>query len=48
MFMNFVLWIEPMKAHDALNDVDCNRAMQDELHEFKRHNAWTLVPHPMD
>lgn len=42
MFVNFVSLFEPKN----INYADCIRAMQHELHEFKRHKVWTLIPCP--
>ncbi|KAL4590852.1 hypothetical protein LXL04_003796 [Taraxacum kok-saghyz] len=46
MFVNFVSLMEPKKIHEALQDSDWIKAMQDELIEFERHKVWTLVPRP--
>ncbi|KAL8107476.1 hypothetical protein AgCh_024042 [Apium graveolens] len=35
---------EPKKVEEALQDADWVQAMQEELNEFKRNKAWTLVP----
>jgi hypothetical protein len=38
--------IEPYKIEDALRDPDWVVAMQEELNNFTRNEAWHLVPHP--
>ena len=48
MFVNFVSLMEPKKIHEALQDSDWIKAMQDELVEFERHTVRTLVPRPKD
>jgi hypothetical protein len=43
---SFVSSIEPFKVEEALQDPDWVLAMQEELNNFKRNEAWSLVPHP--
>jgi len=38
--------IEPTKVDEALTDDGWILAMQDELNQFKRNDAWDLVPKP--
>ncbi|KAI9153187.1 hypothetical protein LWI28_007432 [Acer negundo] len=38
--------IEPKKVEDALNDEFWVLAIQEELNQFERNEAWTLVPRP--
>ena len=38
--------MEPKKIHDALQDFDCIKAMQEELLEFERYKVWSVVPRP--
>jgi hypothetical protein len=37
---------EPKKVDEALQDESWVSAMQDELHQFTKHDVWTLVPRP--
>jgi hypothetical protein len=43
---SFVSSIEPFRVEEALQDLDWVLAMQKELNNFKRNEAWSLVPHP--
>jgi hypothetical protein len=43
---SFVSSIEPFRVEEALQDPDWVLAMQEELNNFKRNEAWSLVPHP--
>jgi hypothetical protein len=43
---SFVSSIEPFRVEEALQDLDWMMAMQEELNNFKRNEAWSLVPHP--
>jgi hypothetical protein len=43
---SFVSSIEPFRVEEALQDPDWVLAMQEELNNFKRHEVWSLVPHP--
>jgi hypothetical protein len=38
--------IKPYRIEDALRDLDCVVAMQEELNNFMRNEVWHLVPHP--
>ena len=40
--------MEPHKVFEALEDDDWLYAMNEELHNFKRNNVWTLVERPKD
>jgi hypothetical protein len=42
----FVSSFEPFKVEDALHDPDWVVAMQEELNNFKRNEAWSLVERP--
>jgi hypothetical protein len=39
---------EPKKVYEALQDEEWVSAMHDELHQFTRNDASTLVPHPAE
>jgi hypothetical protein len=43
---SFVSSIEPFKVEEALQDLDWVLAMQEELHNLKRNEVWSLVPRP--
>jgi hypothetical protein len=43
---SFVSSIEPFRVEEALQDPDWVLAMQEELNNFKRNEAWSLVPRP--
>jgi hypothetical protein len=43
---SFVSSIEPFRVEEALQDPDWVLAMQEELNNFKRNEAWNLVPCP--
>ena len=45
-FYSFVSSLEPLKVEDALQDPDWVLAMQDELNNFTRNEAWELVERP--
>jgi hypothetical protein len=38
--------MEPFNVEDALRDLDCVVAMQEELNNFKRNQVWSLVKRP--
>jgi hypothetical protein len=40
---SFVSSLEPFKVVDALRDLDCVVALQEELNNFKRNFIWSLV-----
>jgi len=40
--------MEPKNVYEALTDSDWILAMQEELHQFERNQAWYLVPKPKD
>ena len=40
--------MEPQKVFEALEDDDWLDAMNEELHNFKRNNVWTVVERPKD
>ena len=44
LFVNFLSLSEPKKIDDALPDTSWVAAMQEELSEFERNQAWKLVP----
>lgn len=46
MFVNFVSLVEPKKIGKALKDSDRIKSVKDELHEFKWHDVWNMVPCP--
>ncbi|GKD36758.1 retrovirus-related pol polyprotein from transposon TNT 1-94, partial [Tanacetum coccineum] len=43
---NFLLEIEPKKLIESLEEEGYVLAMTEELNQFKRNKAWTLVPKP--
>src|SRR5688572_33114111 len=43
---SFVSSIEPYRLEEALQDPDWVLAMPEQLNNFKRHEVWTLMPHP--
>nr|GEU36375.1 reverse transcriptase domain-containing protein [Tanacetum cinerariifolium] len=46
LFANFLSKIEPKKVSEALNQLGCVDAMQEELNQFYRNKIWTFVPLP--
>jgi hypothetical protein len=43
---SFVSSTKPFRVEEALQDPDWVLTMQEELNNFKRNEAWRLVPHP--
>jgi hypothetical protein len=46
VFYSFVSSLEPIKAEQALEDLDWVVAMQEELNNFERNQVWELVERP--
>nr|GEU70636.1 hypothetical protein [Tanacetum cinerariifolium] len=46
MFSCFLSQEEPKRVHQALKDLSCNEAMQEELLQFKMQKVWVLVDLP--
>ncbi|XP_075086387.1 uncharacterized protein LOC142169083 [Nicotiana tabacum] len=47
-FSAFLSQIKPKNIKEVLKDADWIAAMQDELHQYERHNMWYLIPRPSD